>query len=374
MGKTRTACILVFAGLLWATGCERPGAESSGEPLANQVPAREQRADPELSASHDRATTDPETERPGGAAQLAATPQWASDMVEQGLISKEQTEAAESLGIPVGTKLVLVNEVAMRFVLIPAGAFMMGREPFYEGDPASPRHRVRITKPYYLGIYEVTNEEWEAIMGPSSPQERCDAWGGSDYIHIYFGPKAPIRGISWQEAREFCKRVGKKTGEAVRLPTEAEWEYACRAGLEKEDFFGEGTEDEYIWYMENSATEEFPFNHPHPVGQKKPNPWGLYDMLGNVSEWCLDEYEKDYYKRSSVDDPLRVFTPSLDLGRGRQGNLLATRGGSIKYPVQISRCCHRGCYRMKGFPILGFRVCFNPAVNEPNKKVMPSEQ
>ncbi|MEI7837482.1 MAG: formylglycine-generating enzyme family protein [Planctomycetota bacterium] len=189
--------------------------------------------------------------------------------------------------------------VAMDLSLIPAGKFTMG-SPEGEEDrqpDEGPPHDVTISKPFYMGVYEVTQEQYEAITG-ANPS--------------YFkGAKNPVEQASWDEAVEFCKKLSAKTGKAVRLPTEAQWEYACRAGTKTR--FGVCDKDadlnEYGWSAANSESKT------HPVGQKKPNAWGLYDMHGNVWEWCSDWYA-DSYANAGDRDPQGAQSGSDRVLRG----------------------------------------------------------
>jgi len=189
--------------------------------------------------------------------------------------------------------------VAMDLSLIPAGKFTMG-SPEGEEDrqpDEGPPHDVTISKPFYMGVYEVTQEQYEAITG-ANPS--------------YFkGAKNPVEQASWDEAVEFCKKLSAKTGKAVRLPTEAQWEYACRAGTKTR--FGVCDKDadlnEYGWSAANSECKT------HPVGQKKPNAWGLYDMHGNVQEWCNDWYAETY-AGAGTSDPQGPSTGQSRVLRG----------------------------------------------------------
>jgi formylglycine-generating enzyme required for sulfatase activity len=165
------------------------------------------------------------------------------------------------------------NSIGMKFTLIPAGEFYMGSEE----SAAEPVHKVKINNPFYLGTYPVTQTEWKAIMG--------------DEPSLFKGDDLPVEQVSWVDVQEFIKKLNEKEGtEKYRLPSEAEWEYACRAGTTTGYSFGddESKLGNYAWYDDNSEDET------HPVGQKKPNPWGLYDMHGNVWEWVQDRWHDSY--------------------------------------------------------------------------------
>jgi formylglycine-generating enzyme required for sulfatase activity len=206
--------------------------------------------------------------------------------------AKEHQEGwAKHLGVPVE----MSNLVGMKLVLIPPGEFTMG-----EGDGA---HKVRITKAFYLGKYEVTQEEWEKLLGKENNPSQLK------------GPKNPVEQVSWDDCQVFLKKLSEKCGlpeGSYRLPTEAQWEYACRAGSTSGWFFGENEQglDEYAWYDKNSEKKT------HPVGQKKPNAWGLYDICGNVWEWCADWHDENYYKVSPHNDPPGPTSGSHRVRRG----------------------------------------------------------
>ncbi len=157
--------------------------------------------------------------------------------------------------------------VKLEMVLIPAGEFMMGSRAADKGtsNGEKPQHRVRITKPFYLGKYPVTQEQWQAVMGDNPSHFKV--------------PKNPVEEVSWDDCLQFLRRVNEKVGGGkFRFPTEAQWEYACRAGSTTHYCFGDEDSglSEYAWYAANSG------GTPHPVGEKKPNAWGLYDMHGNI--------------------------------------------------------------------------------------------
>jgi formylglycine-generating enzyme required for sulfatase activity/serine/threonine protein kinase len=190
------------------------------------------------------------------------------------------------------------NSIGMKFRLIPAGEFRMGVVPGdgSADDDESPRHRVVITKPFYMGVYEVTQEQYRAVMG-TNPS--------------YFkGDNHPVEQVSWNDAVEFCRKLSQMDGESYRLPTEAEWEYACRAGSTSVYYWGNSMEDGHAWHEGNSGGQT------HPVGQKLPNAWGLYDMSGNVWEWCADWYDSGYYGRSPMQDPQGPSSGSMRVLRG----------------------------------------------------------
>jgi len=199
------------------------------------------------------------------------------------------------------TSVDLGNGVKLEMVLIPAGEFLMG-SPDADKDGQigeQPQHRVRISKPFYLGKYLVMQEQWQAVMGNNPSQ--------------FKGPKNPVEQVSWDDCQQFLEKLSAKVGGGkFRLPTEAQWEYACRAGSTTRYGFGdeESGLGEYAWYDANSG------NTTHPVGEKKANAWGLYDMHGNVWEWCADWYNWGYYAKSPTDDPTGPAAGSRRVLRG----------------------------------------------------------
>lgn len=176
----------------------------------------------------------------------------------------------------------LAGGVKMEFVLIPAGSFMMGSDTGNTDE--KPVHKVTLTKPFYLGKFEVTQKQWKAVMG-SNPSR-------------FKGPKRPVECVSWDDCQILLTRLQVKLpGRKFALPTEAQWEYACRAGSAAKYSYGDdkGTLGEYAWFVSNSGSAT------HPVGEKKPNGWGLHDMHGNVLEWCADWYCNSYPKGDAFD-------------------------------------------------------------------------
>jgi eukaryotic-like serine/threonine-protein kinase len=224
----------------------------------------------------------------------------------------------------------ITNSIGMDLVLIPAGEFLMG-SPNSNSDVSNdekPQHKVRITKPFYLAVTPVTQEQYKQVMGHNPS-------------HFKGNPQRPVEQVSWDEAFTFCHKLSEQDGNACCLPTEAEWERACRGGSTGEWCFGDNESllNQYAWI------DGKPDGTTHPVGQKKPNAWGLYDMHGNVWEWCSDWYGQ--YTSTALDDPTGPTAGSIRMFRGGSwGNL--------------ARYC-RSAYRGRGTPgsrfnYLGFRV------------------
>ena len=197
------------------------------------------------------------------------------------------------------------NSIGMQLVGIEPGEFLMGSPESDTGALSNekPQHRVRITKAFSLGIHEVTQGQYQAVMG-----ETPSGFKGSDDL--------PVEHVSWLDGVKFCNKLSEREervpyyridgaevavagGNGYRLPTEAEWEYACRAGSATVYPFGndDGNLGEHAWYDSDSESKT------HPVGQKRPNAWGLYDMQGNVWEWCPDWYDEKYYASWPAADP-----------------------------------------------------------------------
>jgi formylglycine-generating enzyme required for sulfatase activity len=203
--------------------------------------------------------------------------------------------------------------VKMELVWVPAGSFQMGSPSSESGrsDDEGPVHAVELDG-FWMGKYEVTQEQYEAVMGKNPSN--------------FKGTKNPVEMVSWKDAREFCRKASEKTGKGIRLPTEAEWEYACRAGTTTRFCFGDSDNglDEYAWYTANSGSKT------HPVGEKKPNEWGLYDMHGNVWEWCGDWYA-DKYGAGAAKNPAGASS----------GSYRVFRGGSWRSPAGNCRSANR---------------------------------
>ncbi len=227
------------------------------------------------------------------------------------------------------------NSIGMKLRLIPAGEFTMG-SPATESDRGDDetQHGVSITKPFYLGVTEVTQEQYQKVMG-TNPS--------------YFkGPQNPVEKVSWADAVEFCGKLSampaeKTAGHVYRLPTEAEWEYACRSGTTTAYGFGDDASrlGYYGWFNGNSDSKT------HPVGEKKPNAWGLYDMHGNVWEWCQD-WGGDY-PSGSATDPTGATS---DLYRVRRGGGWYGNAGYCRSAGRGRGDSPEGRYDRLGFRVL----------------------
>jgi formylglycine-generating enzyme required for sulfatase activity len=242
---------------------------------------------------------------------------------------------------------VFTNSIGMEFAPIPAGRFDMGAAP---GEPAVaeelPQHPVNITEGFMLGRWEVTQAQWEAVMGanPYSLDRSNPFYTLPGMAERITRPDHPAT-VSWNDAQSFIAQLNSLEGvDRYRLPTEAEWEYAARAGTTTAYSFGTSEADlaHHAWYGEDFTT-----GGTHPVGQKLPNPWGLHDVHGNVWEWVSDYYSPDYYAASPVDDP----AGPVDTGSR------VVRGGSWHVSSDSWRSAFRKPYDpdYRGISI-GFRV------------------
>ena len=251
----------------------------------------------------------------------------------------------------------MVNSVGMRFVLVPAGEFVMGSRN-EQANPicpdSQPPHRVRITKPFYLGAFEVTQAQYAAIMDvrlthPIVPFF-SKSGGGASLIDGVETAELPIDNVSWNEAGEFCRRLSELPEERAarrryRLPTEAEWEYACRAGTQTPFACGETLSPANANTSQRLGTPDIiePLGRLATVGSYSPNGFGLYDMHGNVWEWCDDSMRP--YTSATVSDP-----------RGPEGVYRALRGGSWETPAAYCRSDYR-TNALAGYVFAGLRVC-----------------
>jgi formylglycine-generating enzyme required for sulfatase activity len=209
------------------------------------------------------------------------------------------------------------NSIGIEFVTIPAGSFVMGAPNGEPGSTSSekPQHEVIISKPFSMGKYEVTQAQWEIVMGsnPYTLDRSNPYYNLPGMAERITRPEHPAT-VSWIDAQEFIKRLNEREGHSrYRLPTEAEWEYAARAGTTTAYSFGDNSNElsRYAWFG-----EDFNSGGTHPVGQKIANPWGLYDIHGNVWEWVQDWYNQSYSSQSPSTDPSGPTTGSQHVVRG----------------------------------------------------------
>jgi formylglycine-generating enzyme len=220
----------------------------------------------------------------------------------------------------------------IRFVRIPAGSFVMGSAPDEPGHlPDEVAHRVVISRPLYMSATEVTQRQWQTIMGRNP-----SAFPKS-------GPNAPVERVSWNDVQEFLRRLNRRMNARFRLPTEAEWEYACRAGTRSAYSFGDSISSTQANY-DGKPAGSFR-GSTAPVASYPPNRWGLYDMHGNVWEWCADEYCP--YSASEERDPFRSCGSKYKV----------IRGGSWYFGADSARSALRYTHepQLSGFSI-GFRI------------------
>ncbi|MCP4887715.1 MAG: formylglycine-generating enzyme family protein [Planctomycetaceae bacterium] len=244
-------------------------------------------------------------------------------------------------------KTTITNSIGMQLKLIPAGEFLMGSPESEPGRRSQElQHRVRITKPFYMQTTTVTQSQWTAVMD-------SEPWAGKDYNKE--GADYPATYVLADDRCadpivEFCSRLSDLENATYRLPTEAEWEYACRANSQTAYCFGDTADqlERYAWFRENTfdAKEEY---YPHRVGQKLPNNFGLYDMHGNVWEWCSDWF--DDYPSGPVTDPTGPA----------EGSLNAFRGGSWSDSAEDCRSAFRDWFSPSFQFDCSFRVAMSPS-------------
>jgi formylglycine-generating enzyme required for sulfatase activity len=327
--KNRFYVALAMCGALaWLSACGRkPQPEQAPKPGVGTNAATVMTNAPDLGA-HDGSVGSNIATDPANTANTAAT-----NLATNGIFIK-------------GTDLIIPQKAAKapEMVLIPKGGYTMGDK---DEDDAKPHHVV--ISSFYLDKYLVTQEHYQKVMGANPSR-----WKGD---------KNPVEQVRWSDAVKYCNTRSKLEGfqpcydltnwqcnfeaDGYRLPTEAEWEYACRAGTTTPYFFPIRSSKlaDYAWYEKNSG------GHPHPVGLKEPNPWGLFDMTGNVWQWCNDFYKVDYYQESLEADPKG---PS-------KGEAKVVRGGAWRFSDETCRSGYRYnenpgyadvCF---GYDIYGFR-------------------
>jgi formylglycine-generating enzyme required for sulfatase activity len=267
---------------------------------------------------------------------------------------------ATYLGVPVEYP----NSIGIKMRLIPPGKFLMGSPDDEEGREGweGPQHAVVLTEPFYIGVHDVTVGQFKAFVKAKGYQTEAEKSGGA----LHGSPKGgfrkdlqanwqnpgfeqtdenPVVAVSWHDAQAFCEWLSDKEGKQYTLPTEARWEYSCRAGAVTRFYSGDADHEvaEYAWYSANSEGKT------HPVGQKKSNAWGLYDITGNVWQWTGDWYNASYYRLGPKEDP-----PGPSTGRSR-----VLRGCSIHDDVYHSRAACRHWWASTPsarFTHVGFRV------------------
>jgi len=261
---------------------------------------------------------------------------------------RRQEITAQVLDVPARRELAVGSDATMPLVLIPAGEFVMGASEGEQGYAAdqSPRHRVRMSDPFYMSATEVTRRQFEAVTGRMPPAPSQAEGGQTDEL-----PAA----ASWQDAHIFCAELSRRKHVTVRLPTEAQWEYACRAGSD-EAYGRSGSAQgllERAWCRLNAG-------EPHPVGRLQPNAWGLCDMHGNALEWCRDWYDSRYYFESPMDDP----------NGPEKGDYKVLRGGSwLDKPQEMHAAFRRAYLPDSERPTYGFRVCVDVFAEQPQPPV-----
>ena len=247
--------------------------------------------------------------------------------------AKKAEEHQKAWAKHLGVRVKLRNSIGMELMLIPPGEFLMGSPGFEDGREGDETQlKVTLTKPFFMGITEVTQAHFFRILRKNPSKFKA--------------VKHPVEQLTWDEAVEFCGRLSdlpseKRAGRVYRLPTEAEWEYACRAGTTTAYSFGNdrGQLSNYGWWKVNSG------GATHPVGLKKPNPWGLHDMHGNVYELCRDWHGN--YSSGAVTDPAGPLS----------GSHRVCRGGGLHSPLQSCRSAKRGPHPPDSRQAnLGFRV------------------
>ena len=271
--------------------------------------------------------------------------------------SSGQTDQVERQSPATQPDVVIRNSMGMNLARIPAGEFFMGS---LNNDPGAredeqPRHRVRITKPFYMGVYEVTQAEFQTLMG-TNPSSFTRSGLLNNAPADLDTSQLPVDNVTWYAAIEFCRRLSElraeeRSGRVYRLPTEAEWEYACRAGTTTVFYFGDSlssSQSNFNGRNPFGSTETGRFlNRTVPVGSYEPNAFGLFDMHGNLHEWCMDRFDRDYYRNSAAEDP-----PGPEQGTSR-----VIRGGDWYSDGRDCRSAFRYADIPEGrFYALGMRV------------------
>ena len=265
-------------------------------------------------------------------------------------ISDEQRKAAAAAGVASGVEADLGGGVMLRMVHIPAGRFTMGSSPKEagRGSDEGPPHEVTFSRGFYMAIHEVTQAQWQAVMGTRPARFR--------------GDRRPVESVSWDNCQTFVSRLNAREQGRFRLPTEAEWEYACRAAATGAYYFARDVDVVPLSRYANTADGKSTFawldrrardgyDNSAPVGRYLPNAWGLYDMLGNVAEWCEDWYASDYYAASPATDPK---------GPAWGGSRVVRGGSWADGPLGCRVAARSGTAPNQRNPRTGFRVVWEP--------------
>jgi formylglycine-generating enzyme required for sulfatase activity len=233
-------------------------------------------------------------------------------------------------------------------VVIPSGEFMMGND---ESEHLQPIHRVVIRRPFALGRYTVTFDEFDLFVRQSGHNHRTKNNGLGR-------PRQPVVDVNWDDAQAYCQWLSGKSDKQYRLPSEAEWEYAARGGTTTMYYWGDNPDSEYAYFFTGKASEQWTGKLVVPAGIYDPNPFGLYDMLGNVWEWCEDDWHGNYHgaptdgsawmDRETLDRELPFWPVINTLNH-------LVRGGSKSIINGVSHCAYRNKHSGSG-PDLGFRV------------------
>jgi formylglycine-generating enzyme len=282
-------------------------------------------------------------------------------------VADSSKTAAKESSKPGGEPASITNSIGMKLVFIPAGDFMMGSPTTESGRYEEElQHRVTLSTGFYIGATEVNQAQWLAVMGTQpwitdESTKEDNSKQTNDLLDLLDlteeaerkiwqsvsdpeGPNYPAYNVSWDDANEFCRRLSRSESKLYRLPTEAQWEYACRAGTTHMFSFGDRSSkiSDYEWAFVGFGKGSLQHKE---VGLKKANQFGLFDMHGNVSEWCLDKYSEDFYQKSPPTDPI-----GPEQGKGN-----VVRGGSVFVPPELCRSAVR-TNSEKAEPWIGFRI------------------
>ena len=315
---------------------QRLAAEAEAARLAAEAEAERQRLLAEAEAERQRLEAEAEAERQRIAAEEEAERQRLlaeAEAERQRLFAEAEAKKAEEERIKSQPKTFTVNGVSFELLYVKGGTFTMGCTPEQNGDcnnDEKPTHKVTLDD-YYIGKFEVTQDLWVAVMGKNPSNKK--------------GDDLPVENVSWNDVQDFIRQLNQLTGENFSLPTEAQWEYAARGGCKSKGYKYSGGNilGNVAWYADNSGST------PHPVGTRDPNELGLYDMSGNVWEWCYDWYGG--YSSESQTNPTGPTA----------GSIRVLRGGSWSYFAGLSRVSYR-LYGQPGsrFSGRGFRLVLVP--------------